>query len=147
MDDSDIAFRLDDLVERSDEQARQIRKTLEQMKPVQCDILGERTIEAISRGIAFDSVEGGRHMNLMETITLLSGIATLAQFAMVIISGLKSKLGTDEKRNAELPEKAQKIIVVKIASYPELRNLSDLIAEDPVVLERILQILLTEGQS
>lgn len=90
MDKANIPFGPSDLNRRTEEQAAQIQSVLKAIKPVQTRLLGEQTLTAISRGATFDTIEGGRHLNFMEAIGLLSNIASLIQIAILVLCNFSS---------------------------------------------------------
>ncbi len=141
MDKVDIPFSISNLNQRTEEQAEQIRKVLEHIKPIECELLGEETVEAISRGETFESVGGGRHLSFMEIIDLLSGIATISQIAFLAIAGLRNAF-KDKADAAQIITESKKIILEKISNHPELSDLSGLIAKDPIIVDRILTKIL-----
>src|ERR1700754_3420994 len=106
--DETLPLHLTNLRNRTDEQVAVIRNVLAQVKPVQSEILGEETVTAISKGDDFEAFGGGRHISFMETITVLSGIATIIQLAMVIIQGLRNKPQSNQQ--AELKEETQRVV-------------------------------------
>jgi hypothetical protein len=143
MNETHITFSPSNLEHRTEEEAEQIKKVLEYIKPLQTKMLGEKTVWAISKGAIFESIQGGRHINYLDIISLLSDIASLTQISIIIILGLKSfSKSTEaievEKIEAVVREEAKNLIVEKISNHPELKNLSKLISEDSVILDRIM---------
>lgn len=113
---------LSNLSRRTAEQAQFIESVLRDVKPLQSKMLGEKTVRAISRGAAFESIEGGRHLNFMEVISGLSNIATLTQIAVLAVIGIR-KMRADAALKAEYQEQAKKVITEKTANNTELREL------------------------
>lgn len=138
MDGADIPFSISDLSQRTHEQAEFIQSVLEDVKPIQTKLLGEKTVRAISRGAAFESIEGGRHLNFMEIISVLSNIATITQITVLAVIGIR-RLRSEAARRAEEKEEAKKVVMEKISSHPELSDLGGLIVADPIILNRIVE--------
>lgn len=138
MDGADTPFSISDLSRRTDEQAELIRSVLEEIKPIQTKLLGEKTVRAISRGAAFESIEGGRHLNFIEVISVLSNIATITQITVLAVIGLK-RLRAAAASRAEEREEAKRAVAERISNHPELADLGRLIADDPALLDRIVE--------
>lgn len=142
MDDARIPIDLSDLDRRTEERAEEIQSVLEHIKPAQCELLGEETVRAISRGAVFESVDGGRHLNFMEMIAILSGLATICQISFIAIGGLRKLL---KANNDETITAAKKVILEKVSTNPELSDLRGLIAHDPLILDKILAKVLADS--
>jgi heme exporter protein D len=143
VDDTEIPLTLNDLRRRTAEQVEQIREVLQQIKPIQCDMLGEKTVTAVAEGEYFEAVEVGRHINLLETITLLSGLATLVQLAMIIVQTVRNKVPDNQNIQAQ---EVREAVLQKISNHPELGNLKELVAKDPVLLDQVVSLLPKDEQ-
>lgn len=138
MDGADISLDISDISRRTDEQAELIRSVLKEIKPIQTRLLGEKAVQAISRGAAFESIEGGQHLNFIEVISVLSNIATITQITILAVIGLK-RLRAAAASRAEEREEAKRAVAERISNHPELAELARLIADDPALLDRIVE--------
>ena len=143
MGQEDIPLDLSGLERRTEEQAELIRKVLEAVKPIQTRLVGERAVRAVARGASFETIEGGRHLNFTEAVSLLSNIAQITQIAVLAVLALR-KLRADAARRAEEKEAAKRLVADKIAAHPELAALSGLLASDPSILDRIVEKVTAE---
>jgi hypothetical protein len=142
MDDTATSINLSELSRRTDEQAKFIESVLKDLKPLQTKMLGEKTVRAISRGATFEAIQGGRHLNFMEVISVLSNLATLTQIAVLAVLGIR-RMRANAAWKAEYQEEVKKAIAEKIRNHTELRDLGSLIASDQIILDRIIEKITT----
>lgn len=118
-------------------QSETIQNILWETKPEECQILGKKTVRQISQGKKFDSVESGRHLSFVETISVLSGIATMIQLVLFVIGNLRSgseAADEDEPVEQEVRDKVKSLI----SSHPESKKLEKIAADDGAVLDKII---------
>lgn len=143
MTDSNFEFQSSDLKQRTTEQGEQICRLLYELKPIQTKLLGEEVVESISRGNSFKSIEGGRHLNFLEVIGLLSNVASLIQIAILILAAIRKHRET-VTRQLEEKEAAKQLLIASLSNNPELNQLKTLLSEDPFLVDRILELLTEE---
>lgn len=156
MNETNISINISDLNQRTEEQSEQIRAVLNHVKPIQTKMLGKKIVKALSRGAKIESIEGGRHLNFTEVLSLLSDIASLTQVAILIIMSLAIKMRTSGEPNAEsgeevaeiaitneLKEDIKRLISENISAHPDSKKLNDLILKDSAMLDKIVETLVT----
>lgn len=157
MNKTNISINFSDISQRTEKQSEQIRAVLSHLKPIQTKLLGEKTVKAISQGATFESIEGGRHLNFTEVLSLLSDIASLTQVAILIIMSLAIKIRASGEPNAEsseevaeiattneLKEDIKRLISENISAHPDLKKLNDLIIKDSAILDKIVEKLMSD---
>jgi hypothetical protein len=135
--DKSMNFDLNELNNISDEQSELIQNILWETKPEECNILGKKTIRQISKGRKFDSVEGGRHMSFVETISVLSGIATMIQLAIFVIGNLRQKSEVEEE-DEQTKQEAKDKVKSLMSSHPESKKLEKIAESDSAILDKII---------
>jgi hypothetical protein len=142
MDQIATSIDLSELNHRTDEQINLIEGVLKELKPLQTKMLGDKTVRAISKGATFEAIQGGRHLNFMEVIGVLSNLATLTQIVVLAVVAIR-KLRANAAWKAEYQEEVKKAVTEKIRNHVELSDLSSLIASDHVILDRIIEKITT----
>jgi hypothetical protein len=148
-----VSFNLTELNNITEEQSELIQNVLQQIKPIECEILGKKTIAQISKGKSFDAVEGGRHLSLVETISILSGIATITQLAIIIIQNLKNKSTENAEQTLtdddteQIKNETMQSIKEAISKHLELKKLDKITNEDNAILDEIVTELLKDMKS
>ena len=66
-----------------------IKNIVEEICPLDFDLLGENVVESIIDGRDLHHLSGGRHLDLVESISLVSGLVTLIQVSYQVISNPK----------------------------------------------------------
>ncbi len=61
-----------------------VRDTL----PIECELLGDDVLEHRVRGGSFVSADEGHQLNMVETISLVSGMVTIAQLVLPYVRNL-----------------------------------------------------------
>jgi len=142
-----ISFNLAKLNNITEEQSELIQNVLRQIKPIECEILGKKTVEQISKGKNFDAVEGGRHMSFVEAISLLSGIATITQLAIMIIQNLKNKStkNAEQTLTDDVIRNETKESIKEISSkHLKLKKLDKITNQDNTILDEIVNKVLND---
>ena len=142
MDEIAASIKLSELNHRTDEQVTFIQGILKDLQPLQTKMLGEKTVRAISKGATFETIQGGRHLNFMEVISVLSNLATLTQIVVLAILAIR-KLRANAAWKIEYQEELKKAVTEKIKNHVELSDLNSLIASDPIILDRIIEKVTT----
>jgi len=142
MDEIAASINLSELNHRTDEQVTFIQGILKDLQPLQTKMLGEKTVRAISKGATFETIQGGRHLNFMEVISVLSNLATLTQIVVLSILAIR-KLRANAAWKIEYQEELKKAVTEKIKNHVELSDLNSLIASDPIILDRIIEKVTT----
>ena len=140
--DKSMDFDLNELNDISDEKSELIQNILQETNPLECEMLGKKTVEQIAKGKSFDSVEGGRHLSFVETISVISGIATVIQLAIFVIGNMVKKPKADEEQtetdNEQVKKNAKEKIKEIISSRPELKKLEKITEQNSEILEKII---------
>lgn len=140
--DESANFNLNELDNITGEQSKLIQNILQETNPLECEMLGKKTVEQIAKGKSFDSVEGGRHLSFVETISVISGIATVIQLAIFVIGNMVKKSEDEEEQtetdNEQVKEKAKEKIKEIISSRPELKKLEKITEQDNEILDKII---------
>ncbi len=108
-------------------------EVLSEIAPLQAAYAGQNTVRAIAEGVSYESVDGGRHLDLSATIGLLSGLAGIAQYVVQVVSSTR-------KRKRLLDEGTILSIVHEELSDSQI--LSELMNRDPNVLKKLIDVVL-----
>ena len=135
------SFSLAGLNNVAEEQSELIQNVLRHTKPIECEILGKKTVEQISKGKNFDAVEGGRHMSFVEAISLLSGIATITQLAIMIIQNVKSNSTKDAEQpltDDDIRNKTKESIKELTSKHLHLKKLDKITDQDNAIIDEVV---------
>lgn len=132
----DLLITQADIEHRTDEQALLIKHVLEEVKPALCEVVGDDVVYAVAKGLPIEAPSGGRNLSNVELVSVLSNIAMISQVVVLAAWGLKKLMGGET--NALLME-ARKAVLRRVMEDPKLKDLSDVIANDPEILDRIVK--------
>jgi hypothetical protein len=138
MPENDLSTIFFDIQQRTDEQTELIQEILEEVQPFECELLGQRTVRKIAKGKEFESIEGGRHLNFTEAISLLALIASISQLVIFTLVELRKIIVAPKD---QLILESKKIVLKKIHDDPKLKDLEPIILHDPEILDKILTVV------
>jgi hypothetical protein len=121
-------------------QKAEILQVLQAVCPFETELLGPTTVENIIAGAEFKPAQGGRHINLMDSITLVSCIAGVAQVVLTLWNPLTpaKRLDTQSAELAEGERRAHAAITAHLAHRPELLQV---LANDAQLLEQVVEVV------
>ena len=106
---------------------------------LEMELVGQEAARRAATGGEFASEPGGRHLEMIESLSLLSSVATLAQFLLVAVPWAKSKLG-GTAAPATQPELAEVRRAVEQA-FAEDERVREVLQEDPQLLDRVCRTI------
>lgn len=110
------------------EQTAEIIQVLQAVCPLETEFLGPTTVEDILAGAEFKPVQGGGHIDLSLTISLVSCVASLAQLTI--------KIWELRRPPAETERQAR----VAISEYVSVRvELAQIISQHPELPEQVIE--------
>jgi hypothetical protein len=125
------------------DQTSLIVQVLKEVCPVEADIVGHNGVENIVTGGTFKEVSGGSHINLMDSIAILSCVAGIAQVILTIWNPWKESESNDVKLAAseDIKNKARTAVNESASQNPRflviLSNQPELFDQVFLVLEEM----------
>ena len=99
-----------------------IKAVVRQVRPLEAETLGDPVLDQIISGRKFREVDGGSHINLMDTISVVSCIATIVQTGLAV---WPSSGPARSALPADFDAKFRSIVLEHAARHPELQHLLD----------------------
>lgn len=146
-----MSLDLSDLYRRDEARIAAIGSILDGIKPLECQMLGKKTVRQIAAGKSFATVDSGHQMTFVELISVLSGFASIAPLAFMVVGAIRARASdeettavSDETKNDEsVKAEAKQLIESEVKNRPELHELSEIIEQDDAAFTRILTEVMT----
>ena len=109
-----------------------IVQIMREVCPLESDLLGSQALAGVVAGQTYQSVPGGSHIDLMNTVALLSGVATIAQFVIQ----LRDAYADDrETPSPSLHAHVRSLVEERARQATEL---AAVLQSDPDLVERVI---------
>jgi hypothetical protein len=120
----------------SPEQREEIIEVLQNVCPLEVDLLGPTVVEHIVAGREFKPVTGGRHINLVDTASLVSCVAVVIQLVLSVWNPFAPHKDVDSAAEpAEREERARRVVESQASVNPQLQ---EILAKQSQVLEQVI---------
>lgn len=127
---------------RSPEECQQIASLLTKHLPLHSDLAGASNVADVARGARFLAAADGHHIELTMVLSTLSAVASLVHYGMILVHWLGQSSAPPPAEGAPEPLRAspniqwiEQEIRRRFSTEPRI---TELMAEDPTLLERIL---------
>lgn len=133
------SLTLADINKRTEQQVDQICNILNEIKPVETQLIGEKMVKAISSAASLESIKGGSQLNFSETLGLLSCLGTLIQIVLQLIA---------QRREKNLPLTTKEIeheLAETTSQHSELNRESQFIVKQPALVSKVIAKAITQS--
>lgn len=121
---------------------RTILEVLDQVCPLETELVGPTTVDDIIDGAHFKPVQGGSHFQLAIAIALVSCICSLAQLAIKTWEVRRALKKEKEAASTERDQTIQVAITEHLAVHPELAQVLFDHRKTPEQVIRTIQVVL-----